>query len=192
MRLAAVIVLLAATAHAQVYLINHPRRGEWSGSAPSGIKVISALPRDDSRNPDLRDYLLANGRMPNDFPALSDLQSGCVVPITGTLAQARAALKDCRSQWRDSQREPDDDARFARQQWRQTGRSVMTALGQPVELGNNLTAVAMYSAITNLPAGNTRRDATLAALIADLAQTRAQLARQFPSTLWWWIEDTDE
>jgi hypothetical protein len=50
----------------------------------------------------------------------------------------------------------------------------------------------MYAAIATVTNANTRRDLTLRALAADLAQTRYQLAQQYPSVFWWWVEDDPE
>lgn len=182
----AFMLLVASTfdAHAQLYLLVDSRTGRvWTNAVPERVQVIDF----GTRNDDLRDYSAKGFPMPPDFPAVFDPRSCAVVVRPASMQDARSTIRSAR----EEAREPDAIAKAARQEWRRTGRDVMTALGQPATNGNSLLPPAMYDAVGTVTNANTRRDLHLRALQSDLTLTRAQLERQAPSVPWWWLPEEE-
>lgn len=90
------ILMLAASASAETVLLVDSSTGR-TASGGVGLRVIDVGVRDPARNPDLRDYLARpDAILAPWYPALARPEWGAVVPITSSVAHARAALRELR------------------------------------------------------------------------------------------------
>ena len=197
-RLIAIIALLATSAIGQTTHEPFVRIQDGPGLSTSNVWVLAWSDRTNS-TPWWHWYEERGGQVPSmSLPVLVDMTNGDQVQITNGNAQARQDLVTVRRARRQAERAAVADAREARaawravaQDWRQTGRDAAQAVGLPAATGATWGVEAMYSAISTVTNANARRDLMLRALAADLAQTRYQLAQQYPTVSWWWVEDDE-
>jgi hypothetical protein len=181
MKSALIILAFAAAVSAEVVTTYDSRTNGTPFS--SRVQAVDIGVTDTQKNPDFQLWMRNI-----EAPALADLNTRMIVKITGTLAQARADLR----QAKQSAREAIPAHKFYRQAWRQVQRNIAQAIGLPATNGLTWGVEETYSALATVTNATTRRDYHLRTLEADLNQTRHQLERQFSQINFWWTpEDTE-
>ena len=185
------IMLIVASANAES-IVTHASKTDphWGADGYRHVDVSSYSPEVSA--------LIAEGVPVRSLPAPALYVDGIGVVITGSVADARSDIRAMSRARRKAERAAVADAREARaawrtvaKDWRQTGRDAAQAVGLPAATGATWSVEAMYAAISTITNANTRRDLTLRALAADLAQTRYQLNQQYPAVRWWWEDDEE-
>lgn len=196
-RLAAILMLLATLANGQTTHERYVLVQDAPGQSTSNVWVLAWSDRTNAPHwwHWANERGLTNAAL-TALPCLVDTESWQAVQRTGTLAKASADLRALARARRQAERDTVAAAREERaawravaQEWRKAGRDTAQAVGLPAATGATWGVEAMYAAIGTVTNANTRRDLMLRALAADVAQTRYQLAQQYPSTAWWWVED---
>jgi hypothetical protein len=178
MKAALVIFAIALTASAEV-VTTHDSRTNGTPFSPR-VQSVDIGITDAQKNPDFQLWMRNI-----EAPALADLNTRMIVKITGTVAQARADLR----QAKQAAREAIPAHKFYRQAWRQVQRDIAQAIGLPSTNGLTWGVEETYSALATVTNATTRRDYHLRTLEADLNQTRHQLERQFLQVDFWWTPE---
>lgn len=167
MRAVLAFILLTATATAQDFVL--AVKQPWTNNVPDNVRVLDFSGPRRTWGDDLRDYVREHADLvPGQYPALVWLKAGVIVPVTGTVAQAK---QDCKAALQAGK--PDFWTR-AERQWTNNVNSIASRAGTNV-VAVNQTPWDIYRLLKDVPSGSrdaAYRDAVELLLIGAELQLR--------------------